>query len=265
MSCKETNLKERFSFSTAALFPRESEASLRLIKAAGFANAELMPQCLSDVKPESVRQFSKIGIRVASIHFPLAFFPMLYTAHHSMREDGREFSRALLSLGVDLGTKVLVIHPHEPSNKDFDKLLDEPVIENILWLADECEKKGILMAMENSPKTCATPYQLTKYVEGLAHNNIKPMIDTTESREAGISPTDFAKEFMPCHLHLSDYKDDVKHLPAGEGDTDFSTFREAIKGYEGFYTLEPAYRYYLDDAPNKLSAGYEFLERNFTD
>ena len=36
----------RYSFSTGALYPLESEDALRRIKNAGFDNAELMPQAL---------------------------------------------------------------------------------------------------------------------------------------------------------------------------------------------------------------------------
>ena len=118
---------DRYSFSTGALFPRESADALKLVHDAGFANAELMPQCLSDVSEESVRAFERTGVRVASIHYPLAFFPMLYTPHVSMRNDGRKFSRDLLRLGGALGTRVLVVHPHVPSKRGYDELLDTPV------------------------------------------------------------------------------------------------------------------------------------------
>jgi len=256
---------DRYSFSTGALFPRESADALKLVHDAGFANAELMPQCLSDVSEESVRAFERTGVRVASIHYPLAFFPMLYTPHVSMRNDGRKFSRDLLRLGGALGTRVLVVHPHVPSKRGYDELLDTPVIDNLLWLAGECEKHGILLAMENSPKTCATADQLKAYVAMLGHKNIRPMVDTTEVREAGGDPASFVAAVSPCHLHLSDYTGETKHLPAGEGDTDFAAVARVLDGYKGFYTLEPAYRYYIENAEEKLRAGYEFLERTFTD
>jgi sugar phosphate isomerase/epimerase len=64
---------------------------------------------------------------------------------------------------------------------------------------------------------------------------------------------------------LSDYLGDTKHLPAGDGDTDFTAVSKNLAGYEGFYTLEPAYRYYMENAEQKLRAGYAFLERTFAD
>lgn len=259
---------DRYSFSTGALFPLESADALRLIHDAGFPNAELMPQCLSDATEESARIFGRIGIRIASIHFPLAFFPMIYTPHRSMREDGRRYALDLLRLGERLGTKVMVVHPHMPSQSGYGELLDRPVIDNLLWLADECGRRKIVLAMENSPKTCPKPEQLIGYVAMFNHANIRPMTDTTEVREAGGGPTDPAAFLLaapPCHLHLSDYLGDKKHLPAGEGDTDFAAVARTLTGYEGFYTLEPAYRYYIENTEAKLRAGYEFLERTFVD
>ncbi len=256
-------ISDRFSFSTAALFPRESADALRLIRGAGFQNAELMPQCLSDASADSARAFEQVGVRIASIHFPLAFFPMLYTPHRSMRDDGRRYASDLLALGERLGTKILVVHPHVPSNRGYDELLDRPVIDNLRWLADECAKHGVLTAMENSPKTCGTPEKLRDYVAMLDHPNIRPMVDTTEAREAGCDPAEFIAALPPCHLHLSDYRGDTKHLPAGEGNTDFAAVSTALGAYDGFYTLEPAYRYYMENAPEKLRGGYAFLERTF--
>lgn len=257
--------EHRFSFSTGALFPLNTEDALQLLADAGFPNAELMPQCLSDASEKSTLLFEKTGVRIASIHYPLAFFPMLYSPHAAMQEDGRKYVRELLTLGKRLGTEFLVVHPHEPSRKGHDELLDAPVVENLRWLAEECEKYGIVVAMENSPKTCATPEQLDEYVKMLGCPNILPMVDTTEVREAAGDPVAFIEKLPPCHLHMSDFLGDTKHLPAGEGDTDWAGVKRALGGdkYKGFYTLEPAYRFYIDDLPAKLKSAYEFLERTF--
>ena len=254
---------DRYSFSTGALFPRESEDSLRLIKEAGFPNAELMPQCLSDASAESARRFSRVGLRVASIHFPLAFFPMLYTPHRSMIADGRKLAKDLLALGDLCGTLVMVAHPQVPFDRGYEELLDAPVRDNLLWLADECQKHGVVLAIENSPKSCPTPEKLLSYVAGLNHPNIRPMVDTTEVRESGGVPAEFLSRVKPCHLHISDFKGEQKHLPAGEGDTDFAAAARELTGYEGLYTLEPAYRHYIENAETKLRAGYAFLEKIF--
>ncbi len=255
--------QEQYSFSTGALFPYESEDALQMIKNAGFDYAELMPQAISDASESATKKFEKTGIRLASIHYPLVMFGVLYTAHKTMRDDGRKFSRDLLTMGERLGNKVLVVHPHNPSYPGYYDLLEQPVIDNLLWLADECAKHNVLMAMENSPYTCSTAQKLNDYVKFLNHPNILPMVDTTEAREADQNPAAFIRECPPCHLHMSDYLGDVKHLPAGEGDTDWADVKDALGNYQGFYTLEPAYKFYLSDTQEKIRKGYEFLCEHF--
>ncbi len=66
--------------------------------------------------------------------------------------DGRKYSKQLLNFAADLGAGVLVVHPHTPAKPEHRDLLEQPVIDNLLWLADRCEDKGILLAMENHPK-----------------------------------------------------------------------------------------------------------------
>lgn len=259
--------KDRFSFSTGALYTYRSEDALALIRGAGFPRAELMPQALSDVSEESTKRFEKTGILLGSIHFPLVFFGILYNSHPQMREDCRAYAKKLLTMGQRLDCHVLVVHPHEkPSVQGYDELLEQPLIDNLRDLADLCGSMGYTLAMENSPKTCATPEQLLDYVKFLDHPAIKPMCDVTEVKEAGGEPQEFLRAFTPCHLHMSDFGV-RKHMPAGEGSFDWKAIRKALDegGYEGFYTLEPAYRFYLDDTAAKLAKAYRFLEENFGD
>lgn len=258
----------RFAFSTGALNPHDSVDALRMIKEAGFDCAELMPQAISDASEKATLAFEKTGIRITSIHYPLVMFGVLYNPVLSMQEDGRKFSRDLLTMGKRMGTEVLVVHPHEPVRLEgYYDLLEKPIIENLRILADMCGEFGITMAMENSPKSCATATMLRDYITMLDKPSILPMVDTTEVCEAGGDPVDFIRELKPWHLHLSDFGGGKKHLPAGEGDIDWKTIISLLKGHEysGMYTLEPTYRYYLSDTAEKLRAGYRWLEENFSD
>lgn len=249
----------RYSFSTGALFPYNSEEALQLIKNAGFDNAELMPQAMSDASEASTLKFEKTGIRIASIHYPLVFFGMLYTPHKAMMEDGRRFTKDLLTMGQRMGTKVLVVHPHSPSVPGYEKLLELPVLDNLRWLADACDSFGITLAMENSPKTCATAEQLLDYVASFGDINMQPMVDTTEVCEAGGDPVDFIAKVKPCHLHMSDFAYPKKHLPAGEGNICWQDIKSKLTDYKGFYTLEPSYRFYLEDVENRIVKAYDFI------
>lgn len=261
---------QRFAFSTGALNPMDSVDALRMIKEAGFDCAELMPQAISDASEAATLAFEKTGIRLTSIHYPLVMFGVLYNPVRSMIEDGRKFSRDLLTMGKRMGTEVLVVHPHEPIRlKGYYDRLEAPIIENLRYLADLCAEFGITMAMENSPKSCANAPMLKDYITMLDKPAILPMIDTTEACEAGEDPLEFLRQCKPCHLHMSDfdYTGGVKHLPAGEGDLDWKTVRQILDGYgyAGMYTLEPTYRFYLDDTAAKLRSAYCWLEENFSD
>lgn len=253
--------KPLYTFSTGALYPLRSRDAVALIRAAGFDGAELMPQSLYDTSARSLLEMERIGLPLTSVHYPLAFFPLLYTSQPDMLLDGRKYSKQLLDFAADLGARVLVVHPHTPGKPEHKELLEQPVIDNLLWLADRCEKKGILLAMENHPLTCPTSARLREYVGFLNHANILPMVDTTEVREADGDPVAFIKDLPPCHLHLSDFAQGRKHLPLGEGEIDWPGIRDALAGYQGLYAVEPSYRYYLEDIPAKLEKDLRFIRQ----
>ena len=260
----------RYSFSTAALYPRTAAESLSLIARAGFLHAELMPQCFAEASPSFARDAARCKIHVASVHYPLAMFSMLYNANPGMIAEAKIFAQGLITLCTTLGTEILVIHPHEvQTDESLKHVLEEPMRENILYLVNLCEQKNITVVVENSPKGVGrTPEGLREYIASLGNASIKPMVDTTEAREAGLDPAEFIRKTHPAHMHLSDHRGEKKHIPAGEGDTDWHAVWNALHGHEGqafngYYTLEPSYRYYLADPENGLAQAYDFISGLF--
>lgn len=253
--------KPLYAFSTGALYPLSSHEAVALVRDAGFDGAELMPQSLYDTSDRSLLAFERVGLPLTSIHYPLAFFGMLYTSQPDMLLDGRAYAKQLLKFAGNLGTRVLVVHPHTPGRPEHHSLLEQPVIDNLLWLASRCQEANIILAMENSPKTCATSEQLRDYVKALGHPGILPMVDTTEVKEAGGDPVAFIRDLPPCHLHLSDFGEGRKHLPPGEGEIDWVGVRDALKGYQGVYTVEPSYRFYLEGIPERLAKDNRFIRQ----
>jgi sugar phosphate isomerase/epimerase len=252
----------KYSFSTAALYPRSAADSLRLIAGAGFVHAELMPQCFSDAKESFALVAEKCGVHVASIHYPLAMFSMLYNAGDGMVAEARRFGSEIIRLCASLGAEVLVVHPHEPQkNPELKALLEEPIRRNLQLLAEECGAAGLKLAIENNPKGPGrSPAGLLSYIEALgAGPAAVPMVDTTEACEADEDPAAFIAAVKPRHLHLSDHAGDVKHIPAGEGEADWQAIRRVLEGYNGYYTLEPLYRFYIDEPERKLAKAYAFI------
>lgn len=253
-------VKKLYAFSTGALYPLRSLDAVRLVKEAGFDGAELMPQALSDTDDRSILGFERLGLPLTSIHFPLALFSLLYNCQPDMVLDGRAYALQLLKLAEAAGTRVLVVHPHGSGPEEMRELLEQPVIDNLLWLAEACARRRIMLGMENTPKACATSQSLLDYIKELNHPNIKPVADTTEVCEAGGDPVAFLREVRPAHLHLSDFAGARKHLPAGEGAIDWAGVKDALADYQGVYTLEPSYRYYLEDIPARLRKGLGFIK-----
>lgn len=255
-------MTNKYSFSTAALFPRSAAESLRLIAGAGFSHAELMPQCFAEARESFASHAEKCGVHVASVHYPLAMFSMLYNAGEGMVAEARSFGSGLVRLCSALGSRVLVVHPHEPQKDPaLRSLLEEPIRRNIQLLGEECAAAGLTLAIENNPKGPGrTPAGLLAYIEALgAGPAAAPMVDTTEACEADEDPAAFISAVKPKHMHMSDHAGTAKHIPAGEGEADWQAIKKALLGYEGYYTLEPLYRFYLDEPEKKLAKAFAFI------
>lgn len=254
----------RLSFSTAALYPTTTLDSLALLRSCGFREAEIMPQCYEECRPSFANKVLQTGIRVSSIHFPLVFFSVFYNPYPGMMEEAKIIANELAKSAKIMGCDVVVVHA--PSKKDdpIRELHESPILENIRYLADILEPIGTKLVVENSPTTVAnTPEGLLNFLRVLDHDNSGPMVDTTESWEAQIEPSNFIRQVKPLHLHLSDHSTNHKHLPIGEGDSDWKSIFCVLKEikYSGIYVIEPTYRFYLEHPEKKIINDREYIEK----
>jgi sugar phosphate isomerase/epimerase len=256
----------RLSFSTAALFPRDSIESLELIAKSGLKEAELMPQCMNDMT-EAFAKEAATKLHVSSIHYPLAMFGILYNAHVGMLTEARELSSQLLKSAHIMGTEVIVIHPHIPGYTQWTDQLLDPILDNITDMCDKAAKFNITIAVENNPRTAGpTPEKLWDYVAAFNHPQLKTMVDTTESFEASIDPVEFIRVAKPMHMHLSDHAGGLKHINAGEGEMDWPAIMAELKSqnFNGIHVLEPSYKYYMvgeAEAVQIITKSKNFLEQ----
>ena len=255
---------EKLAFSTGAFYTYKTADAVRMIHNAGFQNIELMPQCHKDLTIETLKDVEKIGVHIASIHYPLCFFPILYNANPDMYEESKCFSDNLAAFAYEAGTQFVVIHPEADYKDKGGDIVAKPIRRNIEYLASALEKKGIAIVMENHPTGAgSSPDTLEKYVRSMGIANMRIMVDITEVAEGGKDPIKFinALKETPAHLHLSDYNEKSKHLPPGMGSFDWKVIIKQLKerSYKGFYTLEPSYIYYMVDAEKQLRRDYEFI------
>ena len=255
---------KKVAFSTGALYLLETTDGLRHLKNAGFEHAELMPQSYTDLSLETLKEIDRIGIHISSIHYPLAFFAILYNANPGMLKDSRDFSDRLALFAKNAGTEFVVVHPEEEMTGMKARFIAPKIRENLLYLCSALDKAGVTVAMENYPSGVGQhPQTLDAYVKSINAPNMKIMVDTTEVFEGGEDPVEFIKnlENVPCHLHMSDHSEDTKHLPPGQGLTDWVSLVKVLKdrGYTGYYNLEPSYRFYMQDLDKCLKRDYEFI------
>ncbi|MCK5343853.1 MAG: sugar phosphate isomerase/epimerase [Candidatus Heimdallarchaeota archaeon] len=245
------------SFSTGGLYPRLSFDALGLIENAGYDIAEFMPQCTYETTPAFAKEVEKLNVTVDSIHYPLVFFGILYNPYPGMVKEAKVFNNNLVNMGSEMGTRVIVIHPVGTGST-----IDPAILENLLYLCDISDKAGIKIVLENHPKGGRTAEELTEAAKMIGHKNLELMLDVTESWECDVDPVDFVNKLDLAHLHLSDFSERGKHLPPGEGDVKWKEFFAALKrkNYSGSYVVEPIWRYYTENALEKLIEGRKFIE-----
>lgn len=257
-------MSKKVAFSTGALYLLETTDGLAHLKKAGFEHAELMPQCYSDLSLDTLKKIEEIGIHISSIHYPLAFFSLLYNANPGMMKESFAYSQMLAKFAKEAGTEFVVVHPEDEYEGLKKKLVGTKIRENLLYLCECLDKVGVTVAMENYPVGIGNnPTTLENYAKSVGAKNMKVMVDTTEVIEGGGDPIDFISKLStaPCHLHMSDFADGTKHLPPGLGNIDWKKLIALLKerGYTGYYNLEPSYKFYMENLDACLKRDYEFI------
>lgn len=255
--------KAKISFSTAALFPRDTLESLKLIERVGFSYAELMPQCKEETTPNFARRIlEEVKVKVGSIHFPLVFFSIFYNPYPGMVREARKMIDDLVYSAEILGSTVIVIHPPYFADNVIKNVFEQVVLDNVKYLCKKGKEHGVKIALENSPKGGRTPGEILGTIQKLDCDNIFPMIDTTEAVESEQDPVKMIRDLEIIHIHVSDHKGSDKHIPPGEGSLDWRGIAVALKekNYLGFVTAEPAYKHYLQRPLLQLQKTLKFLE-----
>ncbi|RKX46682.1 MAG: hypothetical protein DRP27_00670 [Thermotogae bacterium] len=252
----------KLSFSTAALFPRNSVESLKLVEEAGFHYAELMPQCLEETKPRFAKEIkTHVKLKIASVHFPLVFQPVFYNPYPGMMKEAKNLIDDVTALAGDLAAEIIVIHPPYFADEVVESLFYTPVMDNMRYLCEKASRNGVKVALENSPKGGRTVEEMLQMIHAVGHENIFPMLDTTEAVESGQDPVDMLKRLDVIHIHASGHKGKVKHIPPGEDEFDWMKIILVLceKHFSGFFTVEPSYRYFLEKPVEKMKNVLKFL------
>lgn len=259
----------KISFSTAALYPRDTIEALEIIKDCGINYAELMPQDIIETTTDFAKEIlgKDIGIKVSSIHFPLILSSFYYNCYPKTRNTTKKIIDELIKAAEILEVEVIVSHGLPSFKDNYKKELFYPVIlENINYLVDGANKRNINIAIENGPNyNTRTPFSHDDFIKGFSQKNIGAVIDTTESCEARQDIFDFLKNVDNIiHFHISDFaKDKGKHLVLGEGEIDWEKFFVELeaKEFKGYTVIEPLYKYFLENPKEKIKQCLQVIKK----
>ncbi len=259
----------KISFSTAALYPRDTIEALEIIKNCGINYAELMPQDISETTTDFAKEIlgKDIGIKVSSIHFPLILSTFYYNCYPKIQNTTKKIIDELIKAAEILEVEIIVSHGLPLFKDGYKKKLFYPtILENINYLIDGAAKRNISIAIENGPNyNTRTPFSHNDFIKGFSQKNIGAVIDTTESCEARQEIFDFLKNVDNIiHFHISDFaKDKGKHLVLGEGEIDWEKFFVELetKRFKGYMVIEPLYKYFLENPEAKIKQCLQVIKK----
>lgn len=239
----------RLGLSSGALYPRTlTEDAPAIAGAWGARDLELMLQTYGEYDPAFIatveRNARAAGVRVHSLHTNL-FHPVL-NPYPRRVEEGRKLFGQAVEAAHRLGAKAIVWHGANRQEAE------EPegwarFLELASDFAQMCHEAGVALALENvSWCVLASVRDVTAFAKEVP--NLAPpgslgfVFDPFQASEAG------ANHFMLLaamsgklvDVHLSDYREGVRHLPPGNGDLPWSALLRAVKnaGYAGPLMIE---------------------------
>ena len=208
----------------------------------------------------------KYSVELWSLHLPFANEKQLDASSldESIRKATLKEWCKYIEKGAEIGIKTFVLHP-SCGAKAYDELRPKRIKstqKTLKALADFAEQKGVIIAVENLPRSA-----LSNTIESLAEivsidNRLKICFDTNHLLTQ--NNLDFIEFFgNKIHtIHISDYdKKDEKHWLPGEGINNWQAIYHSLleNGYNGPWMYEVSF----EPSPNW------FIERpralNFND
>lgn len=182
------------------------------------------------------------GITLWSFHLPFVPFDQIDISMPSLAKTTLEKHVESIKRAVEFGIKVFVIHP---SGEPICDKRDERIAcakEHLSLLAEEAEREGAVIAVEDIPRTCLcnTIDETLDIVS--ADDRLRVCFDTNHLIH-GDKPEAFAERLGDriVTLHVSDYDfKNERHWLPGEGKIDWHALVTALKAidYRGPWMFE---------------------------
>lgn len=193
---------------------------------------------------ELSRLASENGVNISSVHLPFAPFSKIDPA--SLDADVRKYvveiqSELIRAVGR-AGVGIAVIHPSgEPYRDDERAARLEASLEVISKLTDVATESGVVLALENIPRTCLcrTHDEMRYFLDNIPA--LRVCFDTNHCLLEDNCDYIRAVGDRIVTLHVSDYDfTDEKHWLPGEGKNDWECIMRTLEevGYNGRFLYE---------------------------
>ncbi len=242
------NSGPKYALSSAFLYRRSLETNLRLIREAGFANAELfLTRSIVGHTFEQIRDaVAQSGLNLVSLHLPIPF------SYNANWPDLESSMRKALGWAEAFDADWVVSHPLVVM-ADADEELHAAVKARYFRILDsvrkmKCSEKVLIENMpklgEGKPIRNLFRYP-DEFIAMLERTGFGMAFDTTHF---GTFDLDVASGFKPYapfvrNIHISDFIDGMQHVVPGEGTVNLDSFLDELRatGYSGQLTLELDY------------------------
>lgn len=184
----------------------------------------------------------KNGLVINSVHLPFSGTVNIAHPDKANRDATMEMDHVIMKAAAAHGTKIAVVHPSSEPIRDEDRALAmQHSRENLKILADWAEELGMVIAVEDLPRTCLgrNSDEMLELVS--ADERLRICFDTNHLLSQPIADCVRAIGDKIVTLHVSDYDFiDERHLLPGELDIDWAEFLDLLDeiGYSGVFTYE---------------------------
>ncbi|NLC68134.1 MAG: sugar phosphate isomerase/epimerase [Clostridiaceae bacterium] len=179
------------------------------------------------------------GIEIRSIHLPFSGEHDISLLDKEKREKTMEMQFAMIDAAGAAGIKTAVVHPSSEPIPGAERCERKKMSrENIIRLRERCDLHGMVLAVENLPRTCLCNCS-AEMIELISGTGAQICFDTNHSLKE--SNLDFlrainASGLIIDTLHISDYDfTDERHRLPGDGINDWKGIFELLEihGYNG--------------------------------
>lgn len=182
------------------------------------------------------------GVELWSLHLPFAYTLSIAHADPACRKNAMDTHALLLKKAERAGITHAIIHPGTEPTKDCDRAQRlEESSENLYTLTELAKQHGIVLCVEELPRTC--PGNCSAEISYLlqAHPDLRVCFDTNHLLLETHSEFIAALGNKIATLHVSDYDFiDERHQLPGEGSIDWKPLIAQLQdiGYNGPWMYE---------------------------